>query len=136
MRALKHLPDDQWPPGDQALFDAAYMPGDIFDDTRGAGAHLSAGTRKSLYYAWRRWLGFLARCFPDDLRLPAADRVTPERLRAYVEHLDRQVEPGSVAGSVAHLYDCARIIAPDRDWLWLRALKTRLQGRGQPVDRF
>ena len=45
-RVLKHLPERLWPPDDPALFEAAYASGDIFDDSRGPGAHLSAGSRK------------------------------------------------------------------------------------------
>jgi integrase len=64
------------------------------------------------------------------------ERLTPERGRAYVEALREEVGPTSVAGYIAGLYDGARLIAPEVEWAWLRALKTRLQSRAEPADRF
>ena len=42
----------------------------------------------------------------------------------------------SVAMTVTQLYNAARLIGPDRDWCWLKALKRRLLVRGKPEDRF
>jgi integrase len=136
MRTLKHLPEDQWPPDDHQLFAIAYAPGDIFDDTRGPGAHLAAGTRRAIRFGWRRWLGFLKSHDPTALQLPAPERVTPARMRAYVEHLGDDMAPISVANMVAQLYGGARLIAPDRDWRWLRELASRLLANARPRDRF
>jgi hypothetical protein len=133
---LEHLPVALWPPQDHCLFDAAYAPGDVFDDTGGAGQHLSPATRTSIRFAWRRWLAFLDQYHREDLAMNPADRITPERVGAYVEHLRRQVAASSVACSVAHLHAGARLVAPDRDWAWLKALQTRLQAQAQPKDRF
>jgi len=133
---LKHLPVAEWPAEDCALFDAAFADGDIFDDDRGAGADLSAGSRRTIVFGWRRWLGFLAERHPGDLRLAAADRVTVERVPDYVAHLSTTMTASSTATTVAQLYNGARLAAPDRDWEWLKALKTRLQALGVPEDRF
>jgi hypothetical protein len=48
-RKLQHLPEHLWPPDDHLLFEAAYAPGDIFDDSRGPGAHLADATRTGLH---------------------------------------------------------------------------------------
>lgn len=134
--AAKHLSQSLWPAADRALYEKAFTPGDIFDDARGAGADWAEGTRRSILSAWGRWLGFLAERHRSSLDLPAADRITPERVRAYVEHLGAELSPGSVAVLVAHLYDGARVTAPDYDWRWLRGLKRRLQAHAHPEDRF
>jgi hypothetical protein len=42
------------------------MPGDLFDDTGGPGAHLSEGSRTFIRFGYRRWLGFLQANYPDD----------------------------------------------------------------------
>ena len=133
---LKHLPEVEWPPEDHRLFDKAFAAGDIFDDNVGAGAHLAQRSRRTICFGWRRWLGFLAVEHPDDLQLPAADRVTPDRVRDYVEHLSTDMTANSVAMTVTQVYNAARLIAPDRDWLWLKALKRRLCARAHPKDRF
>src|SRR5262245_50062955 len=73
VRTLKHLPEAEWPTQDVQAFVAAYADGDIFDDDRGAGAHLRATSRNSIRMGWRRWLGFLSRQDADALALAPAD---------------------------------------------------------------
>jgi integrase len=67
---------------------------------------------------------------------PPAERITPERMRAFVEHLSAEVRPTTVAMAVAHICAAACLIAPERDWRWLAGLKARLAGRCDPEDRF
>ena len=136
MRKLKHLPWDQLPMADIEAFAKAYEPGDIFEDTAGPGAHLAEGTRKMIQTAYRRWLGFLAEHYPDDLLKPPADRITTDRVRAFIEQLSAEIRATSVANAVDSLCYAARLIAPERNWQWLTALKRRLAARAQPEDRF
>ena len=136
MRTLKHLPVDEWPEADREAFKAAYAPGDVFDETAGPGAHLAEGTRRMIRTAYRRWLGFLKTNYPDDLLMPPADRITPERVRAFINHLSTETRASSVAFVAHNLYQAARLIAPTTDWAWLRSLKSRLLSRAQPEDRF
>jgi hypothetical protein len=68
--------------------------------------------------------------------MEAADRIRPVRLRDYIDQIAEEVSPSSVAIYVAQLYGCAGLIAPDRDWAWLKSLRSRLQARARPVDRF
>jgi integrase len=136
MRKLKHLPLDQWPEADHEAFEKAYEPGDIFDETTGPGAHLAEGTRRMIETAHRRWLGFLKEHYPDDLLKPPADRITPERLRAFVDHLHVEVRATTVAHAVDNLHYAARLIKPDGDWSWLASLNARLAARAKPEDRF
>jgi integrase/recombinase XerD len=121
---------------DIEAFARAYEPGDIFEDIAGPGAHLSDGTRKMIRTAYRRWLGFLAEHYPDDLAKPPADRITPDLVRAFILHLSAEIRPTSVANAVDCLCYAARLIAPRRDWQWLAALKARLAARAKPEDRF
>lgn len=135
MQILKHLPEDQWPEADRAAFRTAYAPGDVFDDTAGPGTHLAAGTRRTITTSWRRWLGFLAQYHPNDLELPPADRITPLRVRQFVDHLGSEVRATTVAIVVDRLYHGARLIAPAQGWDWLKALRARLQTMARPLDR-
>ena len=132
MRKLKHLPLDQWPEADHKAFRAAYESGDIFDETSGPGAHLAEGTRRMIGTAYRRWLGFLKAYHPGDLLAPPADRITPERLRAFVDHLSAEIRTTSVAIAVDNLCYAARLIAPKDDWCWLASVKARLAARARP----
>jgi integrase/recombinase XerD len=136
MRVLKHLPLNEWPEADRAAFRAVYEPGDLFDGTAGPGAHLAAGTRRMTKFSYRRWLGFLKANYPDDLSVPPAERITPERVRAFIDHLSAQIGPSSVAMAGNRLYAAARLIAPTTDWAWLKSIKARLASRALPQDRF
>ena len=128
MRTLKHLPVNEWPEADREAFRVAYEPGDVFDETAGPGAHLAEGTRRMIRFAYRRWLGFLKANYPDDLSMAPAERITPERVRAFIEHLSAETRSTS-RHRVDHLYDAARLIAPTTDWAWLRSVKSRLMSR-------
>ena len=136
MRKPKHLPLDQWPAADIEAFASAFAPGDIFDETAGPGAHLAEGTRRMIRTAYRRWLGYLKEHHGHDLLQAPADRITPDRVRAFIDHLDAEVRPTTIAIVIDNLYYAARLIAPERDWRWLASLKAHLAARAKPEDRF
>jgi hypothetical protein len=136
MSLLKHLPETHWPAADRHAFDAAFLPGDLFDETGGAGVHLAEGSRNCIRMGYRRWLGFLQAIYPDDLlRLPA-DRISLERVREFIAQLSTEMRPSSVALTIQSLCYAARLIAGERDWRWLSSIKARLVTRAQPLDRF
>ena len=136
MKRLRHLPVSQWPEADRAAFATAYAPGDIFDDARGPGAHLTRGTRRMIQTAYRRWLGFLYEVHPLDLLDSPADRITLDRMRSFIDRLSNEVRPTSIAIVADNLLYAARLLAPNRHWEWLRLLKRRLRSQAQPEDRF
>jgi hypothetical protein len=136
MRKLKHLPVYEWPEADRAAFRAAYEPGDVFDGTAGPGAHLSEGTRRMIEISYRRWLGFLKANYPDDLSMPPARRINPERVRSFIEHLSAESKPITVTIAIHLLYTAAKLIDPTTDWAWLRSIESRLGYRAWPEDRF
>jgi hypothetical protein len=136
MRKLKHLPLDQWPEADVRAFANAYEAGDLFDETAGLGAHLTEGTRRMIRTAYRRWLGFLKEWYPSDLLKPLADRITPERVRTFIDHLGGEVRPTTVAHVVDNLCYAARLMAPRNDWRWLASIKARLAALARPQNRF
>jgi integrase/recombinase XerD len=136
MRKLKHLPAALWPDADLKAFEKAYEPGDLFDETAGPGAHLAEGTRRIIRTAWGRWLGFLKEFYPEDLLIAPADRLTLERVCAFIEHLRGEVRPTTVAHVVDNLCYAARLIAPKSDWRWLASIKARLAAQARPHDRF
>ena len=136
MRTLKYLPEGGWPEADRNALHAAYEPGDIFDGTVGPGAYLAETSRKAIKYAYGQWLGFVKANSPDEFSMAPPVRITPQRVRAFIEHLMTERKPTSVAIAVAHLYFAARLIAPTTDWSWLRSVKSRLENMARPEDRF
>jgi integrase/recombinase XerD len=136
MRTLKLLPVDEWPEADREAFRAAYEPGDVFDETAGAGAHLSEGSRQMIRSTYQRWLAFLKANYPDDFSIPPAERITLERVRPFIDHLSTELRPSSIAIVGALLCAAARLIAPTTDWAWLRSIKSRLASQARSEDRF
>ena len=133
MRRRKHLPLALIPDADLKALRAAYVRGDVFDDTSGQGAGLAQGTRKMNLTAYRRWLGFLS---SNELVSRPADRITRERVCAYVDQLSREARPTSVAIYLEGLLNCARFAAPANDWNWLQAIARRVRAGAIPADRF
>ena len=61
------------------------------------------------------------------------ERLTIERVRSFVAHLAETNTPQSVAAQVDALYKAARVMMPERDWTWLKAVKARLYRGGARV---
>jgi integrase/recombinase XerD len=135
MRRLKHLPVQDWPEADRMAFAKAYEPGDVFDETNGPGAHHSEGWRRMVRTSYRRWLAFLKEHYPADLLRAPAERITPERVRVFVEQLSGEVRPFTVAIEIANIYAAAQLIAPEADWRWLASVRSQLAARATPENR-
>jgi integrase len=119
-----HLPYRHWPAADRLLWERAMASDDPFADA--AGARLSKASQHDYLFAWRRFLGFLAIHEPTALELAPAERITIERVRSFVAHLAETNIPRSVAIQVDAVYKAARVMMPERDWTWLKAVRTRL----------
>lgn len=119
-----HLPYRQWPAADRLLWESTMANDDPFADA--AGARLSKASQHDYLFAWRRFLGFLAKCEPTALELAPGERLTIGRIRAFVAHLADTNTPRSRAVQVHMLYLAARMMMPECDWTWLRTIRTRL----------
>ena len=84
---------------------------------------------------WRgsygRWLNWCA----SNGRLEAADlaaRVTHEAVKAYVTDLRTQIASRTISGYISGLYTASEVMAPTRDWRWLRKKANRLHKLARP----
>src|SRR5215203_5977584 len=96
------LPFGQWPEADRRLWANAIAQDDPFADA--PGARLAKTTLHGRWMAWRRFLGFLSLTEPEALQVPAAARVTPERVRSYAKHLGETNTAFSVACQIDVFY--------------------------------
>jgi site-specific recombinase XerD len=135
-RMNKHLPMAFWPAADNTAFERIFAPGDLFDDDRPAGAHLSDGARRHIRSGWARFLGFLRDHDPDALLLSPVERLTPARLKAFTEDLGAQVRQTTVASNLDGVYQAARLIAPDNDWRWFKSAIRQIEAQAEPINRF
>ncbi len=119
-----HLSFADWPEIDQQLWTQAVNNDDPFAD--GPGGRLANTTRHKYWMGWHRFLGFLMITEPEALEKSLTERLTPERIRRFVEHLRETNSPHSLAIQIDALYGAARTLMPEKDWTWLRNIKTRL----------
>jgi integrase len=125
-------PIDDWPPRDRVLWKEGLEPRGLFE-TGGAGANWSDGSRFKTargYKAWLSWLAVMELLCPET---EPADRVTPERVAAYVADLQIELAPYTVLCRVQELHDALRVIAPDANWNWLARIYRSLRARVRPV---
>lgn len=123
---------DCWPMADQALWHSAIADGDILD---GAGpcADWAETTRANSRKAYAYWLQWLDDSGLLDREVPPCDRLTPERVAAYVQTLEARVASSTVFTYILDLHAYVKRVAPERDWSWLADIKNRLCARSQPA---
>ena len=68
----------------------------------------------------------LANNKPEALNIAPDERLTIDRLKLFVAHISETNAPNSVASITEGLYTAARVMMPNRDWSWLKAIKSRL----------
>ena len=112
------------------LWDRGFCSDDPFAEV--SGARLAKASRDRCLWTWRRLLGFLAIDEPAALEIPPTERLTIARVRSFVAHLAETNAPRSVASHVGALYQAARVMMPERDWSWLKAIKARLCAAAPP----
>jgi hypothetical protein len=78
------LPLQQWPDEDRKLWQTACAPADPLDEHWGARAQHSAIANRNVQRGYGRWLTYLHSTEPACLEDTPANRVTPERVLAYV----------------------------------------------------
>ena len=89
----------------------------------------------SVETAYRRWLGYVLRLYPAEAALVPENRITPTRVAEFVAHLKTTVRDTSVATVLDGLHYAARLIAPRRDWAWLKSVQRRIHAAAIPLDR-
>jgi len=126
------LPFDRWPMADQTLWHAAIAEGDILD---GAGPCVdwAETTRANSRKAYAYWLWWLDASGLLDTNEAPCDRLTPERIAAYVRTLEARVASSTVFTYILDLLAYVKRIAPKHDWSWLTDIKNRLWARSQPA---
>ncbi|MBT3400534.1 MAG: tyrosine-type recombinase/integrase, partial [Rhodospirillaceae bacterium] len=127
----RSLPFADWPESDQELWLGLIADGDILEGG-GPGAPWApatkANTRKAYAY-WLQWLNTTGQLDPGSDPL---DRITPDRVAAYIES-----RRGDVASLTTFVYilDLLRLAqaVSNHDWTWLKGIKNRLWARATPA---
>lgn len=120
-----------WPRIDRELWVAACRPVRFLEQSRPA-SKWSPSRRRIAEQAYGQWLAWLDRCDLLDPGGTPGDRVTMERLDAFIAELQDRVAPWSVAMMIGALKRMLDIIAPETDWSWLGPICADLKLTARP----
>ena len=130
----RSLPLAQWPDADRAAWQAACAPGARLRGG-GAAAHLAQVTRDDLQRRYGYFLDHVVRAGLLDLTAIAAGQVTPERVDGFVAELSGRVSSVTLAQTVYKLRRMVSILAPGRDFEWVREMERDLAYNAVPKLR-
>lgn len=126
------VPLNDWPAADQVMWQYVIAEGDIFEG-QGPGANWAPATidnTRKAYGYWLHWLGI--NCLLSAPVHHPVDRITPERIRAYIEDMQDNTAPLTRFVYILDLLRFAQVGAPDREWDWFKRIKNRLWARTIP----
>jgi hypothetical protein len=122
------LPFAEWPEADRRALDAAIAPLGPFDAPRVA-AHWRPATIEVLRRVYARYLSWLGHQGLLDAEEPLAERLTPERLTAYLQEVRQIWSPNTVAQCLRSLRLLMRAMAPEQEWRWISKHRRRCRRR-------
>jgi integrase len=126
------LPFNEWPIPDKEMWQAVIAEGDILDGC-GPGADWASTTKENTRKAYAYWLYWLSVTEGLDETVNPMDRITPERIAAYIKSLEGDVASSTIFTYILDLLRLAKPVAPDKDWTWFTDIKNRLWARTKPA---
>lgn len=130
-RTYVYLPLAYWPNQDQQAWQKAISHGDILEG-QGPAHHWRPATRHSSIRHYSRWLSFLNRNgWMEDICGPT-DRLTEDRIRAYLAELNETVAPRTMASAIIGLKVMVKAMAPSKNWRWLMDISNRVHVQAKP----
>ena len=128
---LKH---EFWPPEDRRRWVLALEPGDYFDETKGARANHAKKSNDGAEKGYGRFLTF---CYHHDraaMALNPEDRISPDRVKAYVTHLQEiGNSTQTILGRLQSLLDVAKVMDPKKNWSFINDRASRVRAQHKPV---
>ena len=124
-----------WPLADQQALANACRPKQGLK-RGGAAAPLAPITRKDLERRYGYFLTYLDERGELDRSAAAAAQITPEAVEGYLAHVEPLWSPVTIAQTLFKLTRMGTLLAPDRDWSWLREIACDRDLVAHPKPRF
>jgi hypothetical protein len=125
----------EWPAADRLAWEAACKPSHRL--TKGGSAsHLAAVSQEDIARRYGLFLGFLrlnGSLKPD---AGAAAHVTPANVETFTTNLAHRVSSVTAWNCIYKLRRAAQLIAPDKDFSWLREIENDLAFVMEPKSKF
>ena len=125
-------PLDQWPQWDWRQWQSALQAGDLLEQG-GCRAERSTFSNRAMAKGYGRWLAWLDRRGLLDEQVAPGDRITPDRVGAYVGHLEAENASRTVIARIIELKVTAAIMDPERDWSWIYRFASSMRARHKPA---
>lgn len=123
-----------WPYVDQQRWELSLEPADYFDDSKGARANHSDKSNEKAVKGYGRFLTYLHHHGREALKLSPEDRITPERVKDYIGHLqDIGNSTQTLLGRLQELQEVAKVMDSDKDWSFINDRASRVRARHKPV---
>ena len=126
------LPIEDWPETDRRLWTAGHQERGLFDATT-AATYWAPLSRKKIAAGYGRWLQFLTLTGALDPSSAPGERVTQDRVAAYLRHLEQTCAPYTLMSRMQDLHNAMRLLVPGDDFTWLRRLWETLRARAVPT---
>ena len=91
--------------------------------------------KSGMVKGYGRWLAWLDSRGLLDAQVSPGDRITPDRVRAYVGHLEAKNASGTVIARIIELKVTAAIMDAERDWSWIYRFASSMRARHKPADQ-
>jgi integrase/recombinase XerD len=128
------LPMAQWPEADRRRWLGACAASDLLDDEVGARSSHAPISNAKAAKGYGRWLTHLSLAEPKASDEPPADRMTAERVGAYVSRL---IEIGNssqtILARLQELGEVAKVMDPNRDWSFVNRMASKVRARHRPA---
>ena len=125
-------PLDQWPQWDRRQWQSALQAGDPLEPG-GCRAERSPFSNRAMEKGYGRWLAWLDSRGLLDAQIAPGDRITSDRVRAYVDHLEAENASGTVIARIIELKIMAAVMDPGRDWSWIYRFASSMRVRHKPA---
>lgn len=128
------MPIGMWPARDRDLWQAACASADLLSEDVGSRANRRAISNRKAEKGYGRWLTYLSIFVPRCLAETATARITPERVKAYVAHLQSlQNSSATIIARLTELGEVAKVMGPTESWRFINAIASRIRARHVPA---
>lgn len=129
---VRCLPEREWPRGDREAWQRARHRGSLLDEG-GLASRWAGSTQATSERSYGRWLAFLVSLRMLDPSEPPAERVSKERIEAYLADLRAHGNAsGTIHIRILHLSRMLAVMAPGGCPTWLDPILRMLHASVQP----
>ena len=123
---------DQWPATDRDIWLAALRAGDVLENG-GELSHRSASTILEYARGYGRWLTWLDCSGLLDGTVTPANRITPGRVRDYIQALARYNATITILNRLEQLKQASKVMESRQNWSWIGQIEASVRVRHQPA---